>query len=94
MARWHRMEHPETGEVVWTDTPGAHGGWTETATANRPPGDHEDKVEGAWKVDKAAREKSARRARLRRLHRDELVDEIVAAVIERLKAECLVGGKA
>jgi hypothetical protein len=54
------------------------------------PGDHEDKVGGRWKVDREARSASARRARLRRMHRDELVDHIVDEVIARLKVEGLV----
>jgi hypothetical protein len=90
MARWHRMEHPKTAEIVWTDTPAAHGGWKTTATANRPPGDHEDKVDGRWKTDAAATERKARRAKLRAMHRDELVDHIVDEVIARLKVEGLV----
>jgi hypothetical protein len=86
MARWHRMEHPKTPEIVWTDTPAAHEGWKTTATASRPPGDHEDHVGGKWVRDEAALARKARRAKLKALHRDELVDHIVELVLDRLRA--------
>jgi hypothetical protein len=90
MARWHRMEHPKTGEVAWTDTPSAYGDWTETATASRPPGDHEDKLDGKWVADEAKRAKAARRAQLKGMHRDELVDHIESLIDAKLKAHGLI----
>jgi transposase len=90
MARHHRMEHPETGEIVWTDTPSAYGGWIETAKANRAPRDHEDKVKGKWKIDHERRQGDERLRKLRAMPRDELVDHIADEVVRRLKAEGLV----
>lgn len=94
MAKWRRLMHSQSGEVVWTDTPAAYcDDWQETERAHRRPGPHEDKVKGRWRTDQVALAKKQRRDRLKALHRDELVDHIVelvvAEVLERLKQKGL-----
>lgn len=97
MARWHKLQHPETGEIAWTDHRESRADWVVLERANRRPGPHEDKVDGRWRTDEAALAKRARRAKLKAMHRDELVDHVVELVVEqvleRLKAEGFLKGK-
>lgn len=85
-ASWHRMVSPG-GEVVWTDTPGAYEGWTESEAGMRPPGRFEDKIKGRWAIDGVALADAQEDERLLGLTPRQRHAEAIDKAVGRLRAD-------